>query len=197
MHWLGIYDLAAPDPKSAPAAFKRSPWADALLAAQAPDGLPPEEEKLKVSSDGHIRATHLVPRAVRYQIARFAEWGVERAGDYSYQLTPSSLERARQAGLTIGHLLALLRRYVEAVPPSLVKAIERWDERGTSDATIDQILVLRTSSAEVIEVLRQSRAARFLGERLGPAAVIVNAGAAEKVLAILAELGYLGEVHYR
>jgi hypothetical protein len=195
MHWLGIYDLAAPEMQASPTAFKRSRWASTLLSGQAPDGLPREEEKLKVTSDGRIRAARLVPRAVRYQIARFAEWEGERAGDYSYRLTPSALERAIRAGLTVGHLQALLRRYTEAVPPSLVKALERWEERGRSDATIERMLVLRTSSPEVLEALRKSRAARFLGDQLGPAAVVVNAGAAEKVLAILAELGYLGEAH--
>jgi hypothetical protein len=195
LHWLGIFDLAAPETQTAPTAFKRSGWADALLARQSPSGLPREEKKLKLSSEGRIRAARLVPRAVRYQVARFADWEGERGGDYSYRLTPSALERARKAGLMVGHLLALLRRYADAVPPSLVKALERWEERGRSDATIERLMVLRTSSPEVMGALRKSRAARFLGDPLGPAAVVVNAGAAEKVLSILAELGYLGEVH--
>ena len=72
---------------------------------------------------------------------------------------------------------------------------ERWEERGRGDAILENLLVLRLSSPEVLEALRKSRAARFLGDPLGPTAVIVNPGAAEKVLTILAELGYLGEAH--
>lgn len=136
-----------------------------------------------------------MPRVVRYQIARFGEWEGERGGDPIYRLTPTSLERARQAGLTVDHLLSLLRRYADSVPPSLVKALERWETSGRSDATIERMLVLRVSSPEVLEAVRGSRAARFLGDPLGPAAVAVNAAAAEKVLVALAELGYLGEVH--
>jgi hypothetical protein len=45
-----------------------------------------------------------------------------------------------------------------------------------------------------MQKVRASRAARFLGEPLGPTAIVVKAGAQEKVLAILAELGYLGEI---
>ena len=54
--------------------------------------------------------------------------------------------------------------------------------------------MLRLSSPEILQALRSSRAARFLGETLGPAAVAVKPNAGEKVLAVLAELGYLGEM---
>jgi len=54
-------------------------------------------------------------------------------------------------------------------------------------------VVLRLSSPKLLTELRKSRAARFLGDPLGPTAVIVQPGAWKKVLAILAELGYLGE----
>jgi len=39
----------------------------------------------------------------------------------------------------------------------------------------------------------KSKAARFLGERLGPTAVIVQDGAQSKVLAALTELGLLAQ----
>jgi len=92
----------------------------------------------------------------------------------------------------VSHLLALLRRHAPAVPPSLVKALERWEEQGTQ-ARLEQLVVLRLSSPEILKELRASRATRFLGEPLGPTAIIVHAGAQQKVLVALAELGYLGE----
>jgi hypothetical protein len=70
--------------------------------------------------------------------------------------------------------------------------LERWEEQG-SQARLERLLVLRLSSAEILQELRASRAARFLGEPLGPTAVIVKPGTREKVLAALAEMGYLGE----
>ena len=45
----------------------------------------------------------------------------------------------------------------------------------------------------MLKDLRASRAARFLGDPLGPTVIIVKAGAWEKVIAVLAELGYLAE----
>jgi hypothetical protein len=42
--------------------------------------------------------------------------------------------------------------------------------------------------------LKASPAARFLGEQLGPTAIVIRTGAGPKVLAALAELGLLADV---
>jgi len=87
----------------------------------------------------------------------------------------------------------LLNRHSMAVPPSLLRALERWDKVG-SEARMEKMVILRVASTEVLQALRQSRASRFLGEPLGPTTVAIKPGAAQKVLAALAELGYLGEI---
>ena len=192
LYWLGITELATLQENGRVTAFRRSAWAEALLAGEAPAGLPGEEAKLIARSDAHLHLPRLAPRAVRYQVARFCEWDKETQDGYDYRLTPASLSRAKQQGLGVTHLLSLLRKYTEALPPSLVKALERWDEHGSA-GRIETLSVLRFNSPEVLQALRGSRAARFLGEPLGPAAIAVKVGAEQKVLAILAELGYLGE----
>jgi hypothetical protein len=192
MHWLGLVDLAAPEADAPPAAFRLSGWAAALLQGDAPPGLPLEDEPLFVSSDARLRLPRLAPRSVRYQIARFSDWQDEREDGYYYRLTPASLERARRAGLRLSQLLGLLRKHASAVPPILVKALERWEDRG-GEARLERVVVLRLSSPELLQTLRSSRAGRYLGDPLGPAAVIVKPGAWEKVLAVLAEMGYLAE----
>ena len=193
LHWLGVVDLATPAPDAAPTAFKFSRWATALLAGAPPDGVDVEDDAFLISSDARIRVPRLVPRSARYQLARFSDWESEGVDAYLYRLTPASLERAREQGLRVIHLLTLLRRYALAVPPSLGKALERWQEYGT-EARIQRVHILRLKNPDMLQMLRASRAARFLGEPLGPTTVIVNVEAAEKVLAILAEMGYLGEV---
>ena len=152
-----------------------------------------EEELLIARSDAHISARRWVPRRVRYQLARFCDWEKETPDEYLYQVSAGSLTRARQQGLTVSQLLALLNRHSKAVPPSLVKALERWD-KGGSEARLERLVILRVTSAEVLQALRKSRASRFLGEPLGPTTVAIKPGAAQKVLAALAELGYLGEI---
>ena len=130
---------------------------------------------------------------MRYQLARFCEWGELKRGDYYYQLTPGSLKRAEQHGLQLNHLLALLQKNADHVPPNLVTALDRFERHG-KQARMEEVLVLRLSSPEILEELRASRAARFLGDPLGPTTVIVKPGAREKVLAALVEMGYLGEI---
>ncbi len=198
LHWLGILELATPaaDGQGEPGpvtAFRWSAWAQALLQGQSPAGLPADQGVLKVRSNARLHAPRRLARLARYQLARFCEWEKEDDQAYTYRLTPASLERARQQGLTVSHLLGLLRRHAETVPPTLIKALERWEGQGSA-ARLESLEVLRFSSPEVLQALRRSSAGRFLGEPLGPAAVAIKPGSAEKVLAALAELGYLGEI---
>lgn len=194
MYWLGMIDLAGPAAGRPPAAFRLSHWAEALLAGISPDNLPLEENAVLVSSDARLRAPRLVPRIARYQIARFSTWKSADENVYAYHLTPGSLKRAKDQGLRINHLLTILRRYALAVPPSLVRSLERWERYG-SEAKIESALLLRLQDPDILKKLRKSRAARFLGDTLSPTVVIVKPGAWKQVLAALAELGYLGEAH--
>lgn len=192
LYWLGIVDLATPSQGASPTAFRLSKWADDLLNGAPPQGLENEDDSLLVSSDARLRVPRLVARTARYQTARFCTWENEKDGVYSYRITPASLERARQQGLQITHLLKLLHRYALAVPPSLVTALERFEKYG-SEARMESVMILRLRSPKMLKSLQDSRASRFLGDQLGPTVITVNPGAREQVLSILAELGYLGE----
>jgi hypothetical protein len=192
LHWLGILDLASAEPAAPPSAFRLSRWAPRLLRGDPVEGLPEENETLRISSDARLRAPSRLPRTVRYQVARFSRWEKATEKDYAYRITDASLKRAREQDLSVPHLLSLLRRNAPTVPPSLAKALERWEVNG-SEAKIEQALILRLRTPEMLKELRASRAARFLGDPLGPTVIIVKAGAWEKVIAVLAELGYLAE----
>ncbi len=193
MHWLGIYDLAAPSAEGEPASFRPGKWAEPLWHGAAPRGLAEEKGQVRVSSDGVILVNALAPRAVRYQIARFGEWEVESGGAFRYRLTPGSLERARQQGLKPAHLTALLKKHLASpIPPALLQALERWEKFG-AQAHIEKAVLLRVQSPEALTALRQSRAARYLGEMLGADAVVIKPGGEEAVLRALAESGYLAE----
>jgi len=193
LHWLGVLDLACTETSKDVTAFRLSRWSKALLRGEHPKGMPVEDEPLAVRSDARIGVRRLVPRRVRYQLARFCEWGKETPEEYQYLISSASLTNARKQGLTVSQLLILLNRYAKAVPPSLVKALERWDKTG-SDARLEKLVILRVTSLEVLQALRNSRASRFLGEPLGPTTIAVKPGATQKVLGALAELGYLGEI---
>ncbi len=196
LHWLGFMDLAVPDENRSPAqatVFRYSGWAAALFADTVPEGRPAETDPVHVRSDGRVGVPLTAPRSVRYQIARFCRWEGDTPHEYRYIFTPASLERARQQGLQIDHLLIILQKYTETVPPNIVKALKQMEMRGT-EVHIEQQAILRLGSPKILKTLQKSRAARFLGDPLGPTTVIVKAGAEEKVLAALLEMGFMGEI---
>jgi len=131
---------------------------------------------------------------VRYQIARFCEWDEEKPEGYPYRVTAQSLKHATEQGLKAEQLLSLLVKHTKGnVPPALVKALKRWEVNGT-EARAESQTVLRVSRPEVLEELRASKAGRFLGEPLGPTAVIVKSEVVPKIAAALAEMGLLLDV---
>ncbi|HEX8992696.1 MAG TPA: helicase-associated domain-containing protein [Anaerolineales bacterium] len=184
LYGLGMVELAAAEEGGPVTAFH-------LLAA--PSWKAEETGKITVASDGKIAVPRLVPRAVRYQLSRFCEWDEEKPEAYRYHITPQSLTKGREQGLKVEHLLALLGKHAGAgVPPVLLKALKRWDANGT-EARAETQVILKVTRPEVLEELRNSKAARFLGEPLGPTSIVIKAGAQAKVMAALAELGLLAE----
>ncbi|GAB4504119.1 MAG: hypothetical protein Fur0043_11120 [Anaerolineales bacterium] len=183
LFWLGRVELATAEEGGEITAFR--------FVAQ--ETKKEEKGKISVASNGRILVERMASRVARYQIARFCEWEQPKADAYAYRLSPASLERAARQGLKVEHLLSLLAKYASGgVPPVLAKALKRWEVNGT-EARVQKRVVLTVSRPEVLEEMRKSSAGRFLGERLGPTAVIVKDGAQSKVLAALAELGLLAE----
>lgn len=192
LHALGLLDLAGPSERNPATAFRWTRWAAALLQGHAFRGAKVETLKLKIDSRGRVLLPTLAPRAVRYLVARFCEWRPKQKDGYLYQITAHSLEAARKQGLKVKQLVALLKANSSApLPPNLLQALKRWETQGTQ-ARLGTALVLRVGSAAALKALRASRAARFLGEPVGPTAILVKPGAGQQVMQALLELGYLG-----
>jgi hypothetical protein len=182
LFWLGLVDLAAAEAGGLPTAFRMAVFE-------------PKEEtgKIHVASNGRIRVERLAPRTVRYQLARFCEWEPGPEDEYRYRLTPGSLKRAREQGLKTDHLLGILRKHASTpIPPPFLRALQRWEANGV-EARVETVTILKVNRPETLEELRNSSAARFLGEILGPTSILIKNGAASKVLAALAEMGLLAE----
>ena len=194
LHALGFVDLAGPAEDRPAAAFRWSRWAEALLQGKALSGFKAEASKLKIDPQGKVLIPTLAPRATRYFLARFCEWLPQQRDAYAFRITAASLDRARKQGLKVAQLLSLLKAHSSApLPPNLAQALKRWEQQGTQ-ARLGKTLVLRLGSAAALKALRASRAARYLGEPLGPSAIVVKPGAGQQVLHALLELGYLGEL---
>ena len=184
LHWLGQVDLSIVEGAAEPTSFRLS-----SLESSAED-----KGKISVASNGKINIERTAPRVLRYQISRFCEWDEEKKDSYQYHLTTRSLTHAKEQGLKAEQLLALLVKHTNnKVPPSLVKALKRWEVNGT-EARVQTQVILKLSRPEVLEEMRRSKAARFLGEVLSPTTVVVKGGAVQKVMDALTELGLLTEV---
>jgi hypothetical protein len=200
LYWLGQVDLSFAEGSSVPTSFRIRGFENRESGigtrVTTPDTRFPniENGKLHIASNGKITAPRLTPRAVRYQLSRFCEWDEEKADEYRYHVTPHSLTKAKEQGLKVEHLLALLAKHADAgIPPVIVKALKRWEVNGT-EARVETQVVLRVSRPEVLEEMRRSKAAKYLGEILGPTTIVVKSGAIQKVMEALTELGLLTEV---
>lgn len=193
LHWLGQVDLSIAEGAAEVTAFRIT-----SNVANQTSGVGrstfDEKGKIAVSSNGRISIERTAPRVVRYQISRFCEWEETKNDGYLYRVTTKSLTRAREQGLKAEQLLTLLVRHTDnRVPPPLVKALKRWEANGT-EARVQTQVILKVSRPEVLEEMRKSKAARFLGEMLSPTTAVVKGGAIQKVMEALAELGLLAEV---
>jgi len=183
LHWLGQVDLSIAEGASEATSFRLSSF----------ENKKEEKGKIAVVSNGKISIPRDAPRVVRYQVSRFGEWEDQKNDEYQYRLTPHSLAKAKEQGLKIEHLLPLLAKYSAGIPPSLVKALKRWEVNGT-EARAETQVILRLGKPEILEELRKSKAAKYLGDVLSPTTVIVKSGAIQKVMEALMELGVLGEI---
>ena len=202
LYWLGMVELASAEEGGAPMAFRVFDIRDSNIRLSNI-----ENAKIKVSSQGKIIVPKYVPRAVRYQLARFCEWDEDggrvvapyaphietKPDEYRYNITPRSFTKAKEQGLKVEQLLPLLSNHAAAgIPPVLVMALKRGEVNGT-EARAETQVILKVSRPEVLEELRKSKAARFLGEPLGPTSIVIKAGAQSKVMDALAEMGLLAE----
>ena len=194
LHWLGKVDLSVVEGTAEATAFRVKSKVESHRSDLRPSTFD-ERGKIAVASNGKISIPRDAPRVVRYQIARFCEWDEPKGDEYKYHITAQSLKHAKEQGLKAEQLLSLLVKHTDnKVPPPLVKALKRWEAKGT-EARAETQTILRVSQPEVLEEMRKSRAGKFLGEVLSPTAVIVKSGAIQKVMEAMIELGLFAEIH--
>lgn len=191
--WLGLADSGTSEETPARKLFRLNESFFSLESPMPPVELESQDAPIALSSTGKIITTNRSPRLVRYQLSRFVDWLEVSPSKGSYQITPNSLAKAKEQGLLPKHLIQLLRKHAEnGLPPILYEAIKRWDADGTQ-ASIQTQTVLRLGSPEILQAIRESPAAHWLGESLGPTTVIIKPNGEKAILQALSGLGYLCE----
>jgi hypothetical protein len=193
LHWLGLYDLATPQPGGPVTAFRPSPMFYRLLNGSLPAGLSVEDSQIRLTSTGRMRLPARLSRPVRYTLLRFCRWDGENDQENLCSITPASLSIARQQGLRTTHLINLLRKHsADPISPVLMKALERWEKLDVQ-ASLQSGTLLRLGSAEILAALRKSSTNRYILEELNPTTVLIRPGSEESVINALLEIGYLTE----
>lgn len=210
LHWLGLTDLSAPQPAAEPArrrslrragpgaaAFRLTPAGAAFLGHADWLAVPAAAAAthVHIGLDGVLAVPAGLAPYQRFRVARVTQWlGLE--GDrYTYRLAPRALRRAHGQGVELGRIIDFLREVAAepGLPPTVLTALQRWSRSG-AEAGVQDMVVLRVKNAEMLEMLRRTpRLQAHLGRPLGPTAVEVRRGDADRVRAALAEMGILAD----
>ena len=194
LHWLGAVDLASIENNGQITAFRLTQWAKYLFNHQSIPGLREENDKITFRSNGNIFCPRFAPRAVRYQIARFCDWGEEKEDGYFYNLSPVALKRAEAQEIQISQLVTLLKKFAKPpIPPSILQSLQRWDQNHLQ-VQFDPGVILRVTESSILDELEKSRAKRFILERISPTLMLIKPGGENAVQQALAELGYLSQI---
>lgn len=188
LHWLGLLDAA--DDAARLTAYGRvfidgQPW---LTPSEA-------EDKITMQADGTLVASRRVTRVDRFQLARFAAWtrpATLKGEPYQYRLDANSIQRAADQGITTEHIASFLKRVLDnaPLPVSVTRLLETWQHGAAAQVTLEQVLVLRTTSPETLDAIyNEPGLRRYLGARLGPMAVIVRGDQWEGLSAALGARG--------
>jgi hypothetical protein len=197
--WLGLVNLGSPGLGVPFTAFRLTLIGAVFLGLVAP---PPEPALAPLTL--HRDFSVLVPPARRYdrfQLARVADWTASPplkeggAFEFVYRLTPASLGRARQQGISVARVLEFLKQAIDApIPRSIEAALTRWDARG-AEARLERVVVLRLASEELMaQVLASPPARRLIREQIGPAAALVLEKDWPRLVAALGDVGLVPDV---
>jgi hypothetical protein len=175
LHWLGMTDLGQPEAGASVHSFRLTPAWNVLFNQETALRVEEPGSKIIISPSGEVIVPRGADRVTRYQIARISAWEKPDRAGHHFQVTPGTLERAAQQGLTAHHILQLLQRAVDSeLPPSFVRAVERWSQSG-QEGQLDHVLLLRVKQPEILQTLVDQRStSRYLDEILTPTTAIIK-----------------------
>ncbi len=183
MRWLGMVEGAGD-------VWRLTPRTLAWLADEPPA---PDVVKvpLVVQKDGRLLIPYNADRYHRFQAARIGETlPVEAGKPFAYRLSPASLSRAKEEGITPPRIISFLKTASERpLPAGIKRGLERWAEQGV-EGRLETAVVLRVRDAKILDTLRNNPKTRsFFGESLGEFAITVTDWAG--LLSAAAQLGLL------
>lgn len=191
LSWLGLIQTASHDKREG-TLFRLTPAALSWLS-----GASPESEEMTmpivVQEGGRILVPFNANRYQRFQVARVADPEPLQVGKPApYRLTPGSLARAAEQAIDADRLQRFLAEASQRpVPAGVRRSIERWQERGT-EATLENVILLRVRDPEVLEKLRANPKTRpYFSESMGDYAAVIKSDDWDRLRQAAAGLGLL------
>lgn len=188
MHWLGLMDVGE-------GAARFSAYGRAFLRLHRWPPQPDTPDRIAFAPDGAILVSRRVSRMERFTIARFATWAAPASGGdtpYSYRIDGDAIRQSAAQNISVTQIAGYLVNMAggAALPGPVAALLERWKQGASASVTLESLVVLRTTSAEVLtHICNTPETRRFLGARLGETAVIVRADQVKALQAALTELG--------
>ncbi len=199
MRWLGLM-------RAARGAFLLTPLGLALLGREAWPSMADPEARIQLDEQGILSVPVHLSRYDRFQIARFATWlstpqpivdiSVDGSGDdgaYLYRLTPQSIIRVVDEGVTLqNHIIPFLQRLSShEVPANVLKMLQAWHDR-PGEVVVQDVAIVTAKDLGVYERLRRNdQVTRWLGQQVGPHAHAVRRKDLPALLNALREMGIL------
>lgn len=190
LYGLGLCDLALDRKSGAILGFR---WTDRKKSLHEKPPLSEEEETgaFYTLAQGNLVLSPACSRSLRYQISRFCEWKGMRRGEYQYQVTPDSLQKASQQELQVSQFIGLLKKHqTQETSPGLLNALQRFEE-GRGFAKIQASVLLRIEDESVMRKIQQSEVKKYILEEINPTTLSIDKKGIEHFQAKLTELGYL------
>jgi hypothetical protein len=191
--WFGVVALGSEDGEQSPTMFSLTREGAGALGIADP---PPTREPRRARLVSGFRVTLPAERRYdRFQLSRVADW-LQSGLLYVYRLTPASLARARQQGISVTRVLEFLGDLMDVpVARSVEAALTRWAARGV-EARLERTAVLRVFDEELMDqVVRSRTLGSLILDRVGPTAATVREQDWERIIGALEELGLLADVN--
>ncbi|MGG1553238.1 helicase-associated domain-containing protein [Paenibacillus ferrarius] len=131
-------------------------------------------------------------------VGLYTEWEVASFADLlqsdyvrSYRMTKNSFRRALASGKTAEQIAETLAAHAShEVPQGVLRTLVEWAEQANKVALEDVTLLRCASEADAEALLRSSRCAPYLADRVGPAAFIIAKADAGPLAKCLEAMGY-------
>ena len=193
LHGLGLCDLAVDRKSGTILGFR---WAEGKKFLNEKPLISEEEAAgaFYTLAQGNLFISPACSRSLRYQISRFCEWKGMRRGEYQYQVTPDSLQKASQQELQVSQFIGLLKKHqTQETSPGLLNALQRFEE-GRGFAKINTSILLRIKDEAVMRKIKQSDVKKYILEEINPTTLSIDKKGIEHFQAKLTELGYLCQI---